>query len=533
MEHWYQLALTSRALRFHRRSLLIRSFSTLHTATRASQHRAATLLDVAEEQWATNEAGRTREALMEWRRRAAIKTAEKELAQTAGRRLMTEAWEVWRDKRRQADYRRHLEAAAVQHYASRLASSALARWLHRKRQIDDLSALSLSHSHSLLLVHTRTLTTTWRLRTRLSLSLRSSSTNLASRSLEAWLNRYEHLEVELAGRALAFAARKDNQLRAVAFSAWEDAAGHHARLAQAATAVARRNALARAMGRWSRRERAAKVEERKADVVRDFMLQRTAWRRWMDRAWEAKRERWVEEKKRGRKKEALAFWLDRTRQKQQDRRLSMQVEQRRNQRTLSSSVAKWKQRVILRHELENQATAWFERGLLQSGFKRWGQQTVKAAERLRCADEHRAAKLEELRDRTFHAWLSSSRKSLDLKRRLADFTADKQDEARENAFGKWRERSLRKIEATVTEKRDGRLKAAGLQKWRSRSKALTATHFYSSRLAVRAFATWQHWTPPFDLSQRAVEADRTAISSGALQVWRIKAQAKIQLKGLR
>ncbi|GAA5875918.1 hypothetical protein JCM8547_008347 [Rhodosporidiobolus lusitaniae] len=532
LERWYHAHHLSRSTRFRRHSLLSTSFRTLQLRLSTSQQRARELQRVADETWGAKEQDRAVSLVREWRRRREVREAERVWVGKKEDEVKRDAIERWSDRRRQAEYVRELEAAADQQYGVNLASSALESWKRRKRHLDSFSALSLTHSTSLLFSRSNTLLHHWRLRTRLSLSLRSSSHALASRSLATWLNRYEHLETELLGRCVAFTSRKDAQLLTVAFSAWHDAASHQSRLTLAADAVSRRNALAGAVGRWKKRVEKLRVEERKADVVWEFMGQRGAWRRWVERAWERKRERWEGEKRRGRKREALQFWLAQTRQKQQDRALVLQVQQQSNQRLLSSTVTAWKSRIILRRELENEANKLFERNLQQAGFKRWAEQTVKAAERLGFADEYRAGKLEELRDRAFHAWLSSTRRSLELKHRLASFTDSRQARLRETAFGTWRERALRRIEAEVRQKREERLRRMAWEGWKHQTRALTATQFHSSRLLRSAFKTWEQWTPPVELVRQAVESDRNAIGRGAVQVWRIKAQARVALKGL-
>lgn len=176
---------------------------------------------------------------------------------------------------------------------------------HQSLVVQSLDTLASQHSTSLGRRLSLSSLTHWRLQTRLSLSLRSSSTALLSRSLSTWLASYEHLETELLGRALAFSGRKDGQLLVVSFSAWADASEQRARLASAADAVYRRGALAKALGRWRKRVGEVRMGERKAEVVRGFMSQRAAWRVWVEKSWERKRTRWVEEKKQVRMKEAL------------------------------------------------------------------------------------------------------------------------------------------------------------------------------------------------------------------------------------
>lgn len=56
---------------------------------------------------------------------------------------------------------------------------------------------------------------------------------------------------------------------------------------------------------WRDRLREREVDERKADVAREFFGQRAVWNRWVERAAERRRARWVEDKVRRRKREVL------------------------------------------------------------------------------------------------------------------------------------------------------------------------------------------------------------------------------------
>ncbi|GAA6038224.1 hypothetical protein JCM8097_005802 [Rhodosporidiobolus ruineniae] len=531
LEHWYNATLSHRAARFRRLSLLRLSLSSLSYKLHAHLARSAELAAVADERWESNERARAKGAVGEWRRRWRIREAERAVVGRTEEREKREVVEVWADKTRQARYLRDLDAAADQHYATRLASGALDAWKRRKRHVEALAFRSTQHSRLLLLRHSTSLLHHWRLTARLSLSLRSSSLTLLSTALDRWLSAHERVAVSLSGRADAFACRKDAELARAALAGWKDSAAHRARLSSAAEAVSRRSTLARSFGRWRAQHQHQELQRRKADVVREFMGQRAAWRVWQERAVGRRRERWVEGKRRERGREALLFWHAQTKQKQQDRQLVAQVQQRSDRRILSSALATWKERVILRREIEVEADKLYETRVLQSGFKRWGEQTVRAAERLLVADEHRALKLEELRDRSFHHWRLRTSRSLELKQRLEAFVQQRESREREEMWGRWREGRLRKIEEEVREKREVRVRREGWVRWKGRSKSLIALQFRHQHLLSRALQTWIHWTPPPSFTARAAQADAESILRGRLAVWAIKARAKTELKG--
>ncbi|GAA5842242.1 hypothetical protein JCM11251_006756 [Rhodosporidiobolus azoricus] len=534
MEHWYILLLHRRATRFRTHHLLHRSFSHLRTSFHSRRAHSAALTAAAEERWAENEAARARSAFGEWKRRADVRGREREWLRKRERGLKENVWEDWRDKLHQARYVRDLESAADKHYAVSLASASLETWERRKRRDDDLSSLAFSTSTASLRTRlSTTLLPRWRLRTRLSLSLSSASTALLRHSLTRWIDRYEHTHSELAGRADAFVARRDAQLAVAALGAWADAAAHHARLVQTASTVSRRTTLSRTLAEWTSRSKREQVQGRKADVVRAFMLQRGAWRVWVERGAERRRERWKEGKKRERGREALLFWLQQTRQKQQDRLLVETVQARSNQRLLSSFLLRWRDRLILHREVEQAANEVYEGKVVQVGFRRWADQTVKAAERLVFADEHRALKLEEKLLRAFHHWRRLTSRSRTLKDRLASFLLAKEEMGKEEVFAVWRERFMRGREKEVRERRETTVKQDVVRTWMGKSKSLLAHRHYTSLLLSRSFTIWHSWTPPLELVTKAIERDRTSLAGGACKVWHVKAEANAAVRAAK
>lgn len=266
-------------------------------------------------------------------RRTACRVRERELVRRRDGDVKRDVWDTWTDKkcvhlplsrlprggpsrknepadllaacRRQADHDAHLSSLASTHHARRLASLALSQWRTRLSHLSRLSHAADARAQALSARRAVSSLVTWRLSTRLSLLARARSHALADSALAAWSAAYEHVEVELAGRADALVARKGAQLRAVTFGAWHEAAQQRARLEVAARGVDRASVLRRVVGRWKGREEAQRVQARRANVVRDFMQVRGAWRTWCEKAWDGRRARWEDERKSARKKEAF------------------------------------------------------------------------------------------------------------------------------------------------------------------------------------------------------------------------------------
>lgn len=289
------------------------------------RHRAQVMEEVADEKWAESEERRKRERWRWWVRRTALRVKEAELTGSREEALRREGWEWWREmqcvpvstdpfgegadvrhvRRQRRDHVRQLEQVASAHDARHLALQSLSIWRTRARQFAYLSSLASQHAHTLLTRRASSQLTHWRLSLRLRLALRVRTDSLLSASLAHWLDAYEHVQIELEGRADALIATRDARVGSVALEVWRSAVAHRAKLDGAAETYQRLRSLARGFERWKVRWEEERVREKKAEVVRDFFVTRRAWRRWSEEACERKRARWAVERRRRRAKETL------------------------------------------------------------------------------------------------------------------------------------------------------------------------------------------------------------------------------------
>lgn len=208
-------------------------------------------------------------------------------------------------RRQKAIHIHRLEDTAVRFDHRRLVSTSLATWRTRRSRLETLAqqADSLSSDFSLRLL--RTSLKTWSLATTASKFYQGRTEAFATRCLSSWVERLDHIQIELEGRALEVLQEKNKQLRSVTFDAWRSSVQHRNRLELAAVAVSRKNTLTRSLATWRKRREGVELDGRKADVVRQFFAQRGAWRIWVDKIQERKQRRWLEARIRLRKKEAL------------------------------------------------------------------------------------------------------------------------------------------------------------------------------------------------------------------------------------
>lgn len=276
-----------------------------------------------------------------WIRVTALRVRERSVREGKERRVLSDVWQVWRTKtyvctaqvssclRRspffltsfthsftdrfstnsrsyEVDRVRRLEALASRSDAHRLATEALTRWVGQLllRREQGTTASRYYEENLVKQKRARGLLSRWRLQLRLRLSRRVRANDLAGEMMERWLARLDHVQVDLASRADARLAERDSTLLRVTFPAWRASTSRVSRLTLAAMGVHRTRLLVRALDKWRGRVEHERVQGSKADVVRDFMVLRGAWRKWAEREWERRRERWEAAKRKERVREA-------------------------------------------------------------------------------------------------------------------------------------------------------------------------------------------------------------------------------------
>lgn len=173
--------------------------------------------------------------------------------------------------------------------------------MHLRQQ----EAIAVSyHDETVVAKRASSLLKRWRLHLRIRLSVRVRSDELAAKSIDRWLARADHVRFELSAKADASLAERNATLSRVSFSSWRASTSRVVRLGKAAEGVHRTRLLVGLLDRWRGRVERERVQAKRADVVRDFMVLRAAWRCWTEREWERRRTAWEAAKRRERVQEA-------------------------------------------------------------------------------------------------------------------------------------------------------------------------------------------------------------------------------------
>ncbi|GAA5880374.1 hypothetical protein JCM16303_003919 [Sporobolomyces ruberrimus] len=392
---WRLATLESLAFKFRLRYLPLHPLRRWRQALTIKTSHVEMLESVAEEVWVGSEQKRLGRVFSDWRKKMRLKIAKDAVEGRLEEGIKRGVLSVWVDKTRSALHIRQLENLAAESDARRIASSAFRTWSSRHSQVVALSesADDLAATFSVRLAQ-RSIKT-WSLSTDAARFHQSRTDSIAKEFLSKWVEKLDHLQIDLEGKALEVIKEKNTQLLAVSFGEWKTSNRHRQRLLQAAEGVSRAKSLTRSIRGWREKLRGNELQVRKGEVVREFFVQRSAWRKWVDRVEEKKRERWVEGRIRLRKKEALAFWIARTRQAKDDKVLVAIVQEKSRKRIFQERLATWKDQVIVRKELERESTILYESRLAESALKRWVNVTVSVGNQLARADEFRAIKAED------------------------------------------------------------------------------------------------------------------------------------------
>ncbi|GAA5925340.1 Sfi1p [Sporobolomyces koalae] len=522
LESWRLKTLESVAFRFRLQHLPLHPIRKWRQALVHRQIHVETLESVADEVWTGSEHKRVERAFGHWRKKTRLSIAETAVETRLYQGIQHGVMTIWLDKTRHAIHLRHLQDLAQQSDARRLASRAFATWKSRLDRVTAHSEQASAFDATLAIRLGQRSLRTWSLSTLARRFYQKRTTSLAHRHLSKWVERLDHLEIDLESLSNEMIKTRNLKLATVSFEGWRAAINHRTRLAQAADAVYRDKVLARSLKGWHARIEHLELDQRKALVVREFFVQRGAWRIWFDKMQACKQDKWIENRIRLRKQQAFDFWVARTRQSQQDKRSIALVQQKNRKLTLQDRLATWKEQVIVRKELERESTILYESRLVDSSFKRWIIQTVSHADQLARADQFRALKAEELRDATFHRWLVSTRNCLALKERFASHVKMRRRKTLEDAFERWRERRLRRLEVQVRDRVESNTRQAVLVRWQAETQTLTALRVHRKNLLQRTFSSWKRWTPSVDLRLQAVEHDGRTLMRCTVQRWSLK-----------
>ena len=132
-------------------------------------------------------------------------------------------------------------------------------------------------------------TTTWTGQ----LLLHSRSLKLIRSCLSTWVERTCRITIDLDARCEIFLRKGGEKIVEGCWEQWREAQARRIRLDQIARRTADTTIVRRTFRTWRTRLDELELNERKADVAREFFLQRQVWNAWTARVQKRKADRWV------------------------------------------------------------------------------------------------------------------------------------------------------------------------------------------------------------------------------------------------
>ena len=126
-----------------------------------------------------------------------------------------------------------------------------------------------------------------------SLLLQSRSARLARTTLGRWIERFDQITIDLDAQSTAFAARSSRVVLANSLSSWITKFDRNSVLLDQASLYHDTCVTVRVLGRWRAALKSRRLDAERADVARAFFVQRRLWNTWHRRAAENCQHRWI------------------------------------------------------------------------------------------------------------------------------------------------------------------------------------------------------------------------------------------------
>ncbi|KAM0791263.1 hypothetical protein ACM66B_005739 [Microbotryomycetes sp. NB124-2] len=528
IEQWWKRTLSSRAERFRKTVLLAKAFS-------AWQDKFSGLVElhgVAERVKYEKDVYLAQQALKVWENRTRLRIAEARWVDQKDAVVKERCFNFWLERAHAMQRQRDMVDVADAFRSSKLKSRALTTWIRRSEREDLLyvraDAFRKVSDQKLVRKSYSVWVTEWTGQ----LVHHSRSLTLLKTCMSTWTEQLRRVEVILPVLAQEHLVKSSRHVIQGCWDQWRDAFDCRIKMTVLAHERSQVLILRHAFVKWQARIDNVDLNERKADVAREFFLQRRAWNVWTIRVQRAKAAQWLERKRRQTQREVLHFWLAQTKRAQTDRIAVQNFQTVIDMRIVGESMSKWTKRLIDLRSRELDVQAHYDQKLIKRAFAGWAARCIKLGDMYGLAESFLTVNTNELRARVFVRWLGEMRRRRELKRREEQALQSRAESLLVRCFDRWREASLWRVEREVAERTARRNQSATMDKWKSKTKFLPALQFYRERTLLKTLRKWRAQVTDPELLLQALEWDYTGTVGRCLEVWRIKTQARIAVRSV-
>ncbi|TFY83893.1 hypothetical protein EWM64_g113 [Hericium alpestre] len=459
-------------------------------------------------------------------------------------RAIGRAWDMWRG----AMELKNLEAVVSSRVSTRLAKEVLDG--HRDRAIlkNTISKWNAAQDRTKALerradkhvarqddVLVRAVMRVWRAHERGKLLVRVQNTRLLKQAWAIWKARIRQ-QSQLEEKALTFSMRSGSYLASSTMKLWRQRYANQQNAEAFAVQYHSAQLQFQTMLAWRLALRAKLKLVRQGRVAEKFFAVRRAWRLWVQRAEEQKREKKLKELEVRRTKKLFRSWLQQALRQRHHRLAEQELRDRITMRILKSSLSQWTNCVIALKLREIEVAQKNDKVLVLSAFNKWKGVCIRHVEELSLMESYQDVKREESMRRMFNKWLAAARtarnRRITLAQKEAEMKRYRLTAAWDKFRGRFRDEQLRPLERTFQLQNQNAIMFRAFVTWHSKTKSLPAVRFHAETTKARFWKVWRDAMPRALQAKEARDKDRQTVLSKAFSKWLQAHRTKIALRAV-
>lgn len=463
-----------------------------------------------------------------WRRAADLKNLEAALAARVSTQIARDALGKWKQQMQKL-------RTADAFYDVLVQKSAMRRWKASQNRIRALERRADKHVARQEDILVRAVARVWKARERGQLLERVKITRSLKQAWAVWTKQLQR-QKELEDQAIAFSTRTNSSTAVSALTVWKQRLMSHHNSAAFAAQYHTAQLQFRTMFTWRLQLRAMLKLQRQARLAEKFFVMRKAWKAWMQKRDEQRREKMLKEYERQKAKRMFQDWSQLAFRRRHHRLAEEELRSRITTRTLSGVLSRWTNRVIEIKLRELEVAQSNDRALVTTAFKKWKGVCIRHVEELSLMESYQDVKREENMRRMFYKWLAAARTARNRRVVLQENEKEMQRYRLAAAWDKWRGRfqgeRLRPIERTFLLQNQNALLYRTFVTWHSKTKSLPAVRFHATYTKARFWRVWRAAMPRALQAKEAREKDKKTVLAKAFEKWVQAHRTKIALRAV-
>ena len=341
-QHWFQHFLDTRCDKFRKTSLLRTSLTRWLT-------QSAHLAEIEAEADALLEDSQInvlRDCLETWRMKTVLLKREEAFAEQVDAKIAVSAFNIWRErtyveedapigKRALTIFCSYDSQASEELLAVSTLRNAFSRWKARVVHVSSLESQSEAQSRTRSIALVRKAFHTWKIAEHGQLLLHARKSRILRRTLLTWRDRSRHYTVVQVVQADAFRKQQNALVLSTVLKHWQSRLLQRDKALHLAASLSDRLTLQRSFQSWQTVRSAHRLEARKAQVARNFFLQRRCLNTWHKKMKDKKAAAWIEERRTKTVREVFDIWRESARRSIRDASIVQRVEAAVDQVSLS------------------------------------------------------------------------------------------------------------------------------------------------------------------------------------------------------